>query len=84
MTHCLKAITGALTAAKIQGTVLSILFALAISIAAAEKGAGKNKDGVGWKGSTGEPLSAGEVRLPGEPLFGSNAGVMIGLLKQRR
>ena len=68
---------------KIQGTMLSILFARAISIAAALKGEGKRREGVGWKGSRGE-LPAGEVRLPGEPFPGSRAGVMRGEEKQRR
>lgn len=59
----------------IQGTVLSILFARAISIAAAENGDGNKSEGAGWKGS------AGEARLlPGW----RRAGVINGELKQRR
>ena len=57
--------------------------ARAISIAAAENGEGKRRDGAGWKGSIGE-LSTGEVRFPGLPFAGSKAGVISGELKQRR
>ena len=49
-THCLNAITGLEAMVKIHGTVLSILFARAISIAAAEKGDGKRSEGAAWKG----------------------------------
>jgi len=82
-TPCLNAITGAQAIVKIHGTVLSILFARAISIAAAENGDGKRRDGVGWNGSMGE-APTGEVRFPGEPLAGKRAGVMSGELKHRR
>ena len=68
---------------KIHGTVLSILLARAISIAAAENGDGKSSEGAGWKGSTGE-LPVGDVPLPGPPLAGRSAGVRNGELKQRR
>ena len=76
--------TGALARVKIQGTVLSILLARAISIAAAEKGFGKKIDGVGLNGSRGVPPFIGEVRLPGEPFGGRSAGVIRGEEKQRR
>lgn len=42
------AITGAEANVKIQGTVESILFARAISIAAAENGDGNRSEGAGW------------------------------------
>lgn len=45
--YCFITMTGAAATVKIHGTVLSILFALAISIAAAEKGDGKRRDGMG-------------------------------------
>ena len=75
---------GELAIVRIHGTVLSILFARAISIAAAEKGDGKRREGTGWKGSMGEPLLEGLVPLPGLPFAGSRAGVMRGEEKQRR
>lgn len=75
--------TGELATVRTHGTVLSILFARAISIAAAEKGEGNSNDGAGWNGSTGE-LPAGDVPFPGLPLAGRRAGVISGELKQRR
>jgi len=67
--------TGELAIVRTQGTVLSILLALAISIAAALKGLVKNIEGAGLKGSAGEASVGPGCR---------SAGVMMGLLKQRR
>jgi hypothetical protein len=59
--YCLRIITGAETTARTQGTVLSILFARAISIAAALHGLGRMLDGTlgepGWT-EAGSPLGA--------------------------
>ena len=66
---------GALMMVRIHGTVELILFALAISIAAAEKGEGNRTLGCGV---------AGVVLLDKRPSADSKAGVMRGLLKQRR
>lgn len=74
-THCLKPMTGALMIVRIQGTVLSILFARAISIAAAEKGEGKRREGSAGRGIVGVVLSG---------VLGRSAGVISGELKQRR
>lgn len=81
MTHCLNTITGALIKVSAHGTVLSILFALAISIAAALNGFGKSRDGLGEAGEPGYRL-VGWVELESEE--GRSAGVMMGELKQRR
>ena len=58
--------------------MLSILFARAISIAAALNGLGKRSDGAGWCGVTGV------VPLVDKPAEGRRAGVMSGEEKQRR
>lgn len=65
--------TGALMTVSTQGTVESILLARAISIAAAEKGLGKRRDGVGSRGEVGEV-----------PSGAMSAGVIFGEEKQRR
>jgi hypothetical protein len=71
--------TGALPRVKIQGTVLSILFARAISIAPALNGLGNSNDGAGECGVTGVvPF------CPARPPAGSSAGVIKGDEKQRR
>lgn len=59
-------INGSDTTMKIQGTVESILLARAISMAAAEKGLAKNRDGSG---------AAGEPGLREEGFFGSEKRV---------
>ena len=51
--YCFAAIIGALTAMQIQGTVESILFARAISIAPAENGEAKRMLGLGAAGVPG-------------------------------
>lgn len=71
--NCLKSITGALTPVMIHGTVLSILFARAISMAAALNGFGNMSDGVGCKGAVGV-VSKGHL----------SAGVINGELKQTK
>ena len=66
---------------RIQGTVESILFALAISIAAALKGLGKKWLSCGWAGEPGcSVVGEVELTLP----VGRSAGVMMGEEKQRR
>lgn len=70
--------TGLDARVKTHGTMLSILFARAISIAAALKGLGKRSEGVGMCGVTGEVAS---VDRPAE---GRSAGVIRGEEKQRR
>jgi hypothetical protein len=78
LTYCLKAMTGKLITQRTQGTVLSILLARAISIAAAEKGEAKKAEGLGTAGEPG-------MRVSGSPpLTGRRAGVMVGEEKQRR
>ena len=74
--YCFTTITGALASVRIHGTMLSILFARAISIAAAEKGEGKRSEGCGVAGEVGEV-----VRWPSA---GRSAGVIRGEEKQRR
>jgi hypothetical protein len=80
LTTCLKAMTGKLIAQRIQGTVLSILFARAYSIAAAEKGDAKKVDGLGTAGEPGRR----ERGSPATPFAGRRLGVMMGEEKQRR
>jgi hypothetical protein len=80
LTTCLKAMTGKLIAQRIQGTVLSILFARAYSIAAAEKGDAKKVDGLGTAGEPGRR----ERGSPATPFAGRRLGVMVGEEKQRR
>jgi len=75
---CFNTMMGADASVKIHGTVLSILFARAISIAAALNGLGNNRDGVGWYGVTGV------VPFVSRPAEGKSAGVMSGEEKQRR
>ena len=70
--------TGKLMTQSAQGTVLSILLARAISIAAAEKGEAKKAEGLGWAGDPGTRES-GSL-----PFAGRRAGVMVGEEKQRR
>jgi hypothetical protein len=72
--------TGKLIAQRIQGTVLSILFARAYSIAAAEKGDAKKVDGLGTAGEPGRR----ERGSPATPFAGRRLGVMVGEEKQRR
>lgn len=62
---------------KIQGIVESILFARAISIAAAEKGLAKNADGLGM---AGEPGTTEDGVLRSEKSVGERRGE----LKERR
>jgi hypothetical protein len=77
-THCLNAMTGKLIMQITHGTVLSILLARAISIAAAEKGEAKKAEALGAAGEPGR-------RVRGSPpLTGKRAGVMVGEEKQRR
>jgi hypothetical protein len=80
LTICLKAMTGKLIAQRIHGTVLSILFARAYSIAAAEKGDAKKVDGLGTAGEPGRR----ERGSPATPFAGRRLGVMMGEEKQRR
>lgn len=68
---------GAETIIKIHGTVESILFARAISMAAAEKGLAKNMDGFG---TAGEPGWMEEGPLRSEKRVGESSGE----LKERR
>jgi hypothetical protein len=51
--YCLAAMTGADAIMRIHGTVELILFARAISMAAAEKGLAKNMEGLGTAGEPG-------------------------------
>jgi hypothetical protein len=74
----LKAITGKLIMHSAQGTLLSILLARAISIAAAEKGEAKKAEALGTAGEPGRRVSGSP------PLTGRSAGVMVGEEKQRR
>ena len=60
-----------------QGTVESILLARAISIAAAEKGLAKNRDGFGAAGEPGR-MEDGVLRS------GKRVGERRGELKERR
>jgi hypothetical protein len=78
LTYCLNAMTGKLMMQRAQGTVLSILLARAISIAAAEKGEAKKAEGLGTAGEPGRRVSGSP------PLTGRRAGVMVGEEKQRR
>lgn len=73
--YCLMHMIGELAMVRIHGTVESILFALAISMAAAEKGEGNSRLGCGC---------AGVVLFVISPLAGSRAGVISGLLKHKR
>lgn len=50
---CFPSMTGELMAARTHGTVLSILFALAISKAPADQGFANSKDGFGCAGEPG-------------------------------
>lgn len=68
---CLPAMTGKDTAARIHGTVLSILLARAISMAPADHGLVKRSDGLGAAGDPG-------VRLAGVSGFCSSDGVRSG------
>ena len=78
LTYCLNAMTGKLMMQRAQGTVLSILLARALSIAAAEKGEAKKAEGLGTAGEPGRRVSGSP------PLTGRRAGVMVGEEKQRR
>lgn len=77
--YCFSTMTGADTSVRIQGTMLSILLARAISIAAAEKGEGKRREGAGWCGVVGDVTCSAA-----SPAEGRSAGVISGLEKQRR
>jgi hypothetical protein len=66
----LKAITGKLMMHSAQGTLLSILLARAISIAAAEKGEAKKAEALGTAGEPGRRVSGSP------PLTGRSAGVI--------
>lgn len=82
---CFPSMTGALMPAKIHGTVLSILFALAISRAPADQGFANNRDGFGC---AGEPGWAAEIMFPElgpVPSSGmSREGESVGDEKDRR
>lgn len=54
--NCLPAMTGKETIARIHGTVLSILFARAISIAPADHGLVNRSEGLGAAGEPGVRL----------------------------
>ena len=64
--NCLPAMIGNETAARIHGTVLSILFARASSIAPADQGDVKIIEGFGSAGVTGCNLEATGCRSEGE------------------
>ncbi len=68
---------GAEVSMKIQGTVESILLARAISMAAAEKGLAKNREGLG---AAGDPGWSEEGLLRSEKRVGERRGE----LKERR
>lgn len=82
---CFPSMTGALMPAKIHGTVLSILFALAISKAPADQGFANRRDGFGC---AGEPGWAAEIMFPElgpVPSSGtSREGESVGDEKERR
>lgn len=63
---CLPNITGKDTPARIQGTVLSSLFARAISIAPADQGFVNKRDGFGAAGLPGCSVEGEGCRSEGE------------------
>lgn len=75
--YCLIAITGAEVKVRIHGTVESILFARAISIAPADQGLLKNMEGFGTAGEPG-------TMEDGVCLSPRRVGERSGELKERR
>jgi hypothetical protein len=71
---CFANITGKLTPARIQGTVLSILFALASSMAPADQGFVKMADSLGCAGEPGTADEGGDGSEGGVRRDGESSG----------